>query len=239
MAATPTRAPATSSASRPLASWHGIGPAGEVRFGVCSWFGDVLVRFGYDLFEHEHPWDGEWIDDAFEASAMSLRSTGAKLVRALQRVAADDPLSVDLAVFYLRSILDDVAVCIPNCSGVEGRALPRGDLGALGFAPPDVLSFPTHSTELFPVIDGAGDRPALPKAVERVRAESAAATTAAVASLEHALVVLCPWFDGLLLELQRRIAARAEDGPDLLDRWSATDWSVIGRFGEAPFLPVL
>ena len=193
------------------------------------------MRFGYDLFEHEHPWDGEWIDDAFESSAISLRSTGAKLVRALQRASADDPLSIDLALFYLRAVLDDVAVCVPNCSGVEGRSLPRGDLCALGFPPPDVLSFPTHSPELFPVVDGAGDRPALPKAVARVRAESAEVTAAALVSLERALAVLCPWFDALLLELQRRVAARAEDGPDLLDRWSATDWSVIGR-GPVPLL---
>ena len=223
---------------RSLASWHGIGPAGEVRFGACTWFGDVLVRFGYDLFEHEHPWDGEWIDDAFEASALSLRSTGAKLVRALQRVSPDDPLSIDLVVLYLRSILDDVAVCIPNCSGVEGRSLPRGDLVALGFPPPDVLSFPTHSPELYAVIDGAGDRPALPKAVARVRRDSAAVTADAVGSLERALAVLCPWLDELLCTLQRRVAERAEDGPDLLERWSATDWSVIGR-DDVPLLPRL
>jgi len=228
----------TSSVSPPLAaSWHGAGPAGEVRFGVCTWFGDVLVRFGYDLFEHEHPWDGEWIDDAFEASAIRLRSTGAKLVRALQRVRDDDPLSIDLCVAYLRSILDDVAVCIPNCSGVEGRSLPRGDLAALGFPPPEVLSFPTHSPELYPVVDGAGATPALPKAVERVRRESAVVTADAVASLEKALGVLCPWFDSLLVTLQQRVAERAEDGPDLLARWSATDWSVIGRFGAVPLLP--
>lgn len=157
-------------------------------------------------------------------------------MRALQRVSADDPLSVDLAVSCLRSIPADVAVCVPNCSGVEGRTLPRGDLCALGFPAPDVLSFPTHSPELFAVIDGAGDRPALPKAMARVRADSSAVTAAAVASLEHALAALCPWFDALLLELQRRVAARAEDGPDLLERWSATDWSVIGRM-PVPLLP--
>jgi hypothetical protein len=203
---------------------------------VTTWFGDVLVRFGYDLFEHEHPWDGEWIDDAFESSAISLRSTGAKLVRALQRVSADDPMSIDLVVFYLRSILADVAVCIPNCSGVEGRSLSRGDLAALGFPPPDVLGFPTHSDELYAVVDGAGDTPALPKAVERVRRASAAATAEAVRSLEHALAVLGPWFDRLLRDLQSRVAARAEDGDDLLERWSAVDWSVIGH-GPVPLLP--
>jgi hypothetical protein len=203
---------------------------------VATWFGDVLVRFGYDLFEHEHPWDGEWIDDAFEAAARSLRSTGAKLVRSLSAVDVDDPMTVDLAVFYLRSILDDIAVCIPNCSGVEGRALPRGDLVALGFPPPDVLGFRTHSDELYAVIDGAGASPALPKAVERIRRASHSVTREAVRELEHALAVLGPWFDRLLAELQARIGARAEDGEHLLERWSAVDWSVIAR-EPVPLLP--
>ena len=220
------------------ASWHGVAPDGSVRFGVATWFGDVLVRFGYDLFEHDHRWDGEWIDDAFERSARALRSTGAKLLRALQRVDAEDPMTVDLAVLYLRSLLDDVAVCIPNCSGVEGRALPRGDLAALGFPPPDVLGFPTHADDLYAVVDGAGARPALPRAVERVRAASAAVTADAVVALEGALAVLGPWLDGLLVELQRRVAARAEDGEGLLERWSAVDWSVIGH-EPVPLLPRL
>ena len=197
---------------------------------MATWFGDVLVRFGYDLFEHEHPWDGEWIDDGFERAARSLRSTGAKLLRALRAVDEEpDPMAIDLVVFYLRSMLDDVAVCIPNCSGVEGRTLPRGDLAALGFPPPDVLGFSTHSDELYAVVDGAGASPALPKTVARVRHESAAVTVEAVRSLEHALAVLGAWFDRLLAELQSRIAERAEDGDDLLERWSAVDWSVIAR----------
>ena len=205
---------------------------------MATWFGDVLVRFGYDLFEHEHPWDGEWIDDAFERAARSLRSTGAKLVRALRAVSAEDPMTVDLVVFYLRSMLDDVAVCIPNCSGVEGRSLPRGDLAALGFAPPEVLGFPTHSDELYPVVDGGGPSPALPQSVERVRRESAAVTASAVRSLELALAELSPWFDDLLSELQARVAARAEDGEDLLDRWASVDWSVIAR-SPVPLLPLV
>ena len=232
-------APAPSCRRASLASWHGVASDGTVRFGVATWFGDVLVRFGYDLFEHEHPWDGEWIDDAFERAARSLRSTGAKLLRALQAVdGGGDPMAVDLVVFYVRSMLDDLAVRIPNCSGVEGRDLPRGDLVALGFPPPDVLGFPTHSDELYAVIDGGGPSPALPKAIERVRRESAVVTVDAVRSLEHGLAVLCPWFDGVLAELQARVAARAEDGDDLLERWSAVDWSVIAR-SPAPLLPLL
>jgi len=76
----------------------------------------------------------------------------------------------------------------------------------------------------------------LPKTVARVRHESAAVTAEAVRSLEHALAVLGPWFDRLLAELQSRIAERAEDGADLLERWSAVDWSVIAR-QPVPLLP--
>ena len=54
------------------ASTHGIA-GGRVRLGVATWFADVLVRFGYDLPEHEHPWDGEWIDDA-NASTVTVGS---------------------------------------------------------------------------------------------------------------------------------------------------------------------
>jgi hypothetical protein len=112
-------------------AFHGI--AGDrVRFGVATWFADVLVRFGYDLPEHEHPWDGEWIDDAFEAAARDLRSTGSKLLRALARIDADRdgpaaaaelPLSVDLALGYLGRLVHGLTVALPCCYGVEGRAL--------------------------------------------------------------------------------------------------------------------
>jgi hypothetical protein len=199
-----------------------------VRFGVATWFADVLVRFGYDLFEHEHPWDGEWIDDAFERSALSLRSTGAKLLRALDRVDVDDPLTVDLPFLYLRSMLDDLAVVIPNCFGQEGRGLARGDLVALGFAPPVALDVQTHAPELFAVVDAAAT-PALPRATARIVQESAAITAAAVGALDDALVVLCAWFDDVLRRCQTEIAARAEDGDALVERWAATDWSVLGR----------
>jgi hypothetical protein len=209
--------------------WHGVA-GGDVRFGVATWFGDVLVRFGYDLFEHEHPWRGEWIDDAFESAALDLRSTGAKLVRALDRVDEDDPLSIDLVVAYLRRVLDDLAVVIPNCFGVDGRSMPRGDLRGLGLAPPVTLDFPTHSASLYPVID-ASEEPALPKATARVVEESRAVTREAIASLDESLAALCPWFDTLLARVQREVASRAEDGDDLLARWAATDWSVIGHAG--------
>jgi hypothetical protein len=201
---------------------------GDVRFGVAMWFADVLVRFGYDLFEHEHPWDGEWIDDAFERSALSLRATGSKLLRSLDRVDADDPLTVDLPFLYLGRMLADLAVVIPNCFGREGRGLPRGDLVALGFPPPLSLDVPTHSPELYAVLDAA-ETPALPRATARVVEQSAAVTAAAVDSLDDALRELCSWFDDVLLRCQREVTTRAEDGDALLERWRATDWSLIGR----------
>jgi hypothetical protein len=190
------------------------------------------VRFGYDLFEHEHPWDGEWIDDAFEAAAIDLRATGAKLLRALDALDDDverGPLTVDLAVGYVQRLLDDLAVVIPNCFGTDGRSSPRGDLAALGFPPPGALDFPTSSPGLYAVVDAAGARPPLPKAMARLRAESQAVTRAAIVSLDSALAVLCPWLDDVLVSLQKEIAARAEDGEDLLERWADPDWSVLGR----------
>ena len=69
-----------------------------------------------------------------------------------------------------------------------------------------------------------------------MRRQSAAVTADAVRALEHALAVLAPWFDQLLAELQTRVAAQAEDGKDLLERWSAVDWSVIAR-DPVPLLP--
>jgi len=202
----------------------------------------VLVRFGYDLFEHEHPWDGEWIDDAFEAAALDLRVTGAKLLRALEAVHDDvesGPLSVDLAVAYLRRILDDLAIVIPNCYGTEGRALPRGDLAALGFAPPVDLAFVTSTASIYSMLDAS---PAvLPRALARARDESQAVTRSAIEALDAAIGALCPWFDDVLDTLQREIAKRAEDGDDVLERWRDPSWSVVGRATPAlaRHLPVL
>ncbi len=190
------------------------------------------MRFGYDLFEHEHPWDGEWIDDAFEAAAIDLRATGAKLLRALEQVDDDverGPMTIDLAVAYLARILDDLAIVIPNCYGTDGRTLPRGDLAALGFPPPVALDFPTSSPELFMVLDATGPRPSLPKATARLRAASQEVTRQAITALDAALAALCPWLDEVLDTLQREIAKRAQDGEDVLERWADPDWSVLGR----------
>ena len=231
MAATRRPAPALSSRRARLARWHGVAGA-DVRFGVGTFFNDVLVRFGYDLFEYEHPWSGEWLDDTYEATAKDLRSTSAKLVRALDAVHDDaetGPLSVDLAIAYVRRVLDELAVVIPNCFGVDGRSLPRGDLVALGFEPPvDVTSIVTQTDDLYLVVD-AGDRTVLPGMHERVRSRSQAMTRKAITALDDALAALCPWFDDVVARLQREIASRAEDGDDLLQRWSDPNWTIVGR----------
>lgn len=202
------------------------------------------MRFGYDLFEHEHPWDGEWIDDAFEAAAIDLRSTGAKLLRALEWVDDDPlqgPLTIDLVLAYLRVMLDDLAVVIPNCFGTDGRSMPRGDLRALGFPPPVDLDIVTHGPALYMVIDAAGPRPSLPKATARVLDESGAITAVAVRELDSTMAVLCAWLDDVVAALQKEIASRAEDGDALLARWADPDWSVLGKAipAIARHLPVI
>jgi len=228
-----TRRPGQARSSRRarLARWHGVA-GGDVRFGAGTFFNDVLVRFGYDLFEYEHPWSGEWIDDSFEAAAKELRATSAKLVRALEAVQDDPetgPLSVDLCVAYVQRLLDELAIVIPNCHGVDGRSLPRGDLAALGYAPPvDLKGLVTQADDLYLVVD-AGDRAALPGMHERVRARSQEITRAAIATLDGALAVLCPWLDDVVARLQREIASRAEDGNDLLQRWTDPNWTIVGR----------
>jgi hypothetical protein len=153
-------------------------------------------------------------------------------VRALDAVHDDPelgPLSVDLCIAYLHRLLDDLAIVIPNCHGVEGRSLPRGDVVALGYAPPvDLTALVTQSEDLYLVVDAA-DRAALPGMHERVRARSQEVTRAAIATLDGALAVVCPWLDDVIARLQREIASRAEDGDDLLRRWDDPNWTIVGR----------
>jgi len=154
------------------------------------------------------------------------------LVRALDAVHDDPetgPLSVDLCMAYVHRVLDGLAIVIPNCFGVDGRSLPRGDLVALGFeAPIDLRSLVTQADDLYLVAD-AGDRATLPRMHERVRTRSQAVTREAITALDDAFAVLCPWFDGVVARLQREIASRAEDGDDLLQRWNDPNWTVVGR----------
>ena len=44
--------------------FHGIVRGEGVHFGMALWPYDLLLRFGYDLPENEHTWDGKWFDDA-------------------------------------------------------------------------------------------------------------------------------------------------------------------------------
>lgn len=145
-----------------LPRMHGYDSATQtVRFGMALWPYDLLLRFGYDLPENEHTWEGEWFDDPFETAAFGLRSTGAKLVLALRAmdatvvalgdVLADGratlpalkwavqtaPLALDLVLGYLRQMQSDIAVVIPCCFGAEGRPLERGrrSLGRLAALP--------------------------------------------------------------------------------------------------------
>lgn len=236
---------------------HGV--AGDVvRLGAATWFHDVLVRFGYDLPEHEHPWDGEWIDDAFEAAALDLRSTGSKLLLALEALeeavvdgahAEHAPLALDAVVGYLDRLCRGVTVAVPCCFGQDGRHLAGARAhGLAGMAeamagvdarvaallrPPPALAsvlavgFATHSPDLYLVLDAAGPRPALPRAMDRTRAASAVRTGEALTAIDAALAAACPWLDRLVAALAEVVAARAEDGADLLERWRRPDWSVV------------
>jgi hypothetical protein len=131
------------------AGFHGIVPAEGVHFGIALWPYDLLLRFGYDLPENEHTWEGKWFDDVFEAAAFDIRATAAKLMHALRDVdeaavvlrrlvvepipvgeleetsgfARRAPLTVDLAEAYVQRLLDDLARVIPCCYGLAGREL--------------------------------------------------------------------------------------------------------------------
>jgi len=117
-----------------------------LRFGIALWPYDLLLRFAWDLPEHEHVWPDEWFDDVFEHAARDLRSLAPKLITALSAMivpmdalknaainneltrdlTADAPLHVDLVLAYLARLLDHVATIIPHCYGQSGQALADG-----------------------------------------------------------------------------------------------------------------
>lgn len=253
---------------------HGIAEvadgAAAVHFGLAVWPYDVLLRFGYDLPEHEHRWPGRWIDDRFEGAALDLRSAAAKLLIALprmdeararlrsdgrsladvRRAVETAPLDVDLVLTYLRRLVDGLAAVVPCCFGAEGRAMAvdRGSIEAMADSaalrkldetlaglldPPPAAArvlapgFAAHSAEVYVVSGAAGERPALPRAAQAALHQSAARTLAAAASIDAALAEMCPWFDAVLARLQAVVCLRAEDGPDLQERWGEPDWSVL------------
>lgn len=129
-------------------AFHGFVAGEGVHFALALWPYDLLLRFGYDLPENEHTWDGKWFDDAFEAAAFDLRSTAAKLVIALDDVSLAEvqlrevvgrtlrtppeirsaaeatrraPLCIDLASGYIERFLGAVAAVIPCCYGIAGK----------------------------------------------------------------------------------------------------------------------
>jgi hypothetical protein len=148
---------------------HGIA-GGFVRFGAATWFQDVLVRFGYHLPEHEHPWDGEWFDDTFEAAALDLRATGAKLLRSISvlgghlPVTPDDAesaaLSIDAVVAYMQRLMRGVVEALPCCYGADGRQLIAARCGgplamaeALSFLDPQTAELLIPPPDLMAVVD--------------------------------------------------------------------------------------
>jgi len=248
---------------------HGIAGT-ALHFGVAVWPYDVLLRFGYDLPEHEHRWPDRWFDDRFEAAAVDLRATTAKLLLALPRMDAAGqqldgldgtvaemrpvveaaPMAVDLVAGYLRRLCDDLAAVVPNCFGAEGRAMAadRWSLSAIVdsealrktderlavlLVPPAPLAavldpaFATHTPAVYAVSAAAGDAPALPAAAKAALADSARSTLAAAAAVSKAVEAACPWLDAVLERLIAVVCQRAEDGPDVFDRWAEPDWSVV------------
>jgi hypothetical protein len=248
---------------------HGIaGPA--VHFGMALWPYDVLLRFGYDLPEHEHRWPGRWFDDQFQAAAIDLRATTAKLLIAVPRMDAAcqqlagpggtvagmrpaveaAPMAVDVVAVYLRRLPDDLAAVVPCCFGAEGRAMAadRRSLSAMLdseqlrkadetlaelLVPPSPLAavldpaFAAHTAELYAVSGAAGDAPPLPGAAKAALTESARRTLAAADEIGQALGAACPWLDAVLDRLIAIVCGRAEDGPELRNRWAEPDWSIF------------
>ena len=259
---------------------HGIAGT-TVQFGVALWPYDLLLRFGYELPEHEHRWPGQWFDDRFEAAAFDVRATAAKLLLALaemdravgrlrsvgagagfattREIVESAPLTVDLVALYLRRMLDDLAAVVPCCYGDEGRAMAdeRDSIEALGESEAlrktdedlaDLLivpgplaavvapGFTAHTAELYAVSGGAGSAPALPRAASAALDKSAKRTHAAVTEIDGALTAAGPWLDAVLDHLITVVCRRAEDGPELRDRWAEPDWSVFATSAPAEAL---
>lgn len=249
---------------------HGVA-AKSVHFGLAVWPYDILLRFGYDLPEHDYLWEGQWFDDRFESAALDIRATTSKLLLGLQRmdaacerlaavtdapldalrVAAEEaPLDVESAADCLRRLLVDLATVVPCCFGGQGRVMlyDRDSLIALAGSPAlrkldgilaDLLHPPeavqvvlepgwaTHLPELYTVAGAAGDQPPLPGAASSALRASVMATLDAAHDIDAALVAACPWLDAVVDHLQAVVAARAEDGPELLKRWAEVDWPLI------------
>ena len=84
-----------------------------------------------------------------------------------------------------------------------------------------------HTPAVYAVSAAAGDAPALPAAAKAALADSARSTLAAAAAVSKAVEAACPWLDAVLERLIAVVCQRAEDGPDVFDRWAEPDWSVV------------
>jgi hypothetical protein len=256
---------------------HGLASDGRaVRCGIALWPYDLLLRFGYDLPENEHLWEGEWFDDAYERAALDMRSDAAKLVLALRamdaaalrlrdaaspesaardigalkRLVQETPGALDLVLAYLKCLVDGLAKVIPCCYGEDGKALlgARESIETLADSPALTtldgalvallagrprLAIRTNQPDLYVIAGSGGFSMALPKAAARALQVSAGVTLSAVAEVDAAVAASFAWFDAMLAHLQAAVAERAEDGPDLLERWAEPDWAVIATFDAA------
>lgn len=242
------------------------------RWGLGQWANDVLVRFSYELFEHDHRWPGQWLDDTFAAGARELRDVGHRLdvaigefERSVDRLDATRWASVDEAVeavsgaasahdlltAYLARALDATAAVLPGAFGEDGRLLAdrrrsiadlAGDPDALHGLDPalatvadqalavrDGLGRPVTAPEFEPALAtlclGAG----LTGRVMTAARESVPVARAARTQLRAAASSTYSVLDRALAICIRAVETRADDGPDLAQRWRERDWTVIRR----------
>jgi hypothetical protein len=144
--------------------FHGLTDGDEFHFGMALWPYDLLLRFGYDLPEHEHIWERKWFDDGFESAARDLRATAVKLMLTLRSVhhathmlrvvvegdateieltaaveaAETAPLHLDLAHAYLQRLGRALACVLPCCYGFAALASNAGE--QRGAVPPGPAS---------------------------------------------------------------------------------------------------
>jgi hypothetical protein len=182
--------------------------------------------------------------EAIAGLAAAAGETPAPDVKALRRAVETAPLALDLVVAYLARIRVSLAAIIPCCYGVDGQAFgdARGELGRMAglangavgdpalaglLSHPPRLSLRTNRPDLYVVSGNEGFAAALPKSAARALRTSAAVTLEAASALGTLLADECAWLDRVLAHLQGIVAARAEDGPDLLERWADPAWSVV------------
>lgn len=75
-----------------------------------------------------------------------------------------------------------------------------------------------HLPEVDTIGAAAGERPPLPGAAAAALRASGQVTLDAAGDIGDALRAACPWLDSAVEHLQSVVAARAEDGPDLVPR---------------------